>query len=500
MKKFATLYLIILLFSTSYAQKEDNMWVFGYHYYPSFLPALDFGLGYPQITASNCPIDFYGNISSICDTNGYIAFYTDGVVMMNYLHDTLKNGQHFNDDSLTIAQYGYMPQLISQNTFILPFPGHAGQYALIHHNIHPIDSFPSQPIMLSMSVVDMTLNNNEGEMILKNQNIINDTLLFGTLHTVRHANGRDWWITIHKWQSNIFYVALLSPTGVSDIQQISTGPYFAYGLYPTTQRVFSPTGEYFCIARADTAKVELFDFDRCTGNISFKEQIDFTSFSTTDFLSGCSFSASGRFLYVSDVKALYQFDMESSNIANSKKLIAYWDGSGGFNAYNFMGHQNGPDGKIYIAAPSSCNIVHVINYPDLLDTLCNFEQHSLTLLSNYTGRFPMFPNYRLGAVAGSICDSLGLSAINSMSLNFPIKLYPNPNNGIFSLEYTLGNNASGTVEITDAAGRLFYAKDLSKYSFIHQIDLSTIDEGIYFLKFLDGNTTKYQKFIVVSNN
>ncbi len=477
------------------------MWIFGYHYYPSFIPAIDFSLGYPQVTASNSPISFFGNISSICDSNGYISFYTDGVVMMNYLHDTLIGSMNFNDDDSLVSQYGYMPQIIAQNTFILPYPGHHGQYAVLHHSLHPLDGMPYyQPVQLSMSVVDMTLNSNEGEMIVKNQSIINDTLLLGTLQTVRHANGRDWWVTVHKWESNIFYMALLTPAGIIDIQQIQTGPHFSSGLNNNVQRLFSPTGEHFCIARTDSAKIEIFDFNRCSGMISHKIQIDITSFSTTDFISGCSFSPSGRFLYVTDSKSLYQFDITAANIANSKKLIANWDGTGGFNLHYFMGHQLGPDGKIYVAAPSSCDVVHIINNPDLIDTLCQFEQHSLTLMSNYTGRFPVFPNYRLGAVGGSVCDSLGLSAVISVSSNFPIKLYPNPNNGSFTIEYSLSNNASGAVEITDAAGRLFYAKDLSKYSFIHQINLSTINEGIYFLKFLDGNSTKYQKFIVVRNN
>jgi hypothetical protein len=500
LKLISTIYLSILLISNSYAQKEDNMWIFGYHFYPSFIPAIDFNLGYPHVTGSNSPLEFFGNISSICDSNGYVSFYTDGVTMMNFLHDTLLGSKHFNDDDSIVAQNGYMPQITSQTTFILPYPGHPGQYAVLHHSLHPLDSMPYyQPVQLSMSVVDMTLNNNEGEMILKNQSIINDTLLVGTLQTVKHANGRDWWITIHKWESNIFYMALLTPAGIINVQQIETGPNLIDGLYYNTQRLFSPTGEYFCIARTDSAKVEIFDFDRCNGIISHKKQINLTAYSSTDLLSGCSFSPSGRFLYVSDGNSLYQYDMTSANIANSKKLIANWDGTGGINPYYFMIHQLGPDGKIYIAAPPS-DVVHVINNPDLLDTLCQFEQHSLTLLSNYTGRFPVFPNYRLGAVGGSICDSLGLSGINIASSNLPLKLYPNPNNGNFIIEYSLSNNASGAIEITDAAGRLFYAKDLSKYSFIHQINLPTIDEGIYFLKYLNGNFPKYQKFIVVRNN
>ncbi len=133
----------------------------------------------------------------------------------------------------------------------------------------------------------------------------------------------------------IFFLALLTPAGIIDIQQIQTGPHFSSGLNNNVQRLFSPTGEHFCIARTDSAKIEIFDFNRCSGMISHKIQIDITSFSTTDFISGCSFSPSGRFLYVTDSKSLYQFDITAANIANSKKLIANWDGTGGF--FTFFG-------------------------------------------------------------------------------------------------------------------------------------------------------------------
>ncbi len=497
MKKAIVFLMIMFCVFNLSAQKENNMWIFGYHFYPSFIPAMDFYNGVPFLTGSNTSLDFWGCDASICNSNGDLLFYTDGVTMMNYLHDTIAGSQSFNDDSALVLMYGYMPRLPSQSAFILPYPGNPNQYSIIHHSEHLWNNNQSlQPITLSMSIVDMSLNGGAGQMILKNQTIFNDTILFGTLQTVRHANGRDWWITTHQWKSNKFYLMLLTPAGISNVQLIQAGPVFKTGFNGNVQSLFSPDGNYFAIAQGDSAKVELFDFDRCTGTITFKEQIDLSSYSTTGATSGCSFSPNNKYLYVSDRYSLYQYDMNATNISNSKKLISNWDGTGSFYAYYFMMHQLGPDGKIYIAPPSS-DILHVINNPNLADTACNFTQHSITLSSWHSGVLPVFPNFNLGPVLGSNCDSLNLTAIESMAISNTSKLFPNPNNGDFYFEYNLANNSGGKLEITDVTGRIIFECRLSKYTYLHHIILQSIKKGIYFLKFNSEEKTVMQKFLVI---
>ncbi|MBK8416983.1 MAG: hypothetical protein IPL22_22190 [Bacteroidetes bacterium] len=59
MKKF----LLLILTCSSlvvHSQKTDNVWLLGYHYYPSFVPALDFYYNSPDTIAWNSPIEFFG--------------------------------------------------------------------------------------------------------------------------------------------------------------------------------------------------------------------------------------------------------------------------------------------------------------------------------------------------------------------------------------------------------------------------------------------------------
>ena len=41
--------------------------------------------------------------------------------------------------------------------------------------------------------------------------IVSDTLNYGFLTATKHANGRDWWIIVHKYNNNKFYTLLLTP-------------------------------------------------------------------------------------------------------------------------------------------------------------------------------------------------------------------------------------------------------------------------------------------------
>jgi len=65
-----------------------------------------------------------------------------------------------------------------------------------------------------------------------------------------------------------------------------------------------------------------------------------------------------------------------------------------------------PDGKIYIGGADSISY-HIIHEPDSLGLACDFEQGGLVFPLAYPNPwFPYFPNYRLGALEGSECDSI----------------------------------------------------------------------------------------------
>ena len=54
--------------------------------------------------------------------------------------------------------------------------------------------------------------------------MIEDSLEFGQVAAVKHANGRDWWVLVPESHSNRYYTMLLDPTGLSlvDTQAVET--------------------------------------------------------------------------------------------------------------------------------------------------------------------------------------------------------------------------------------------------------------------------------------
>ena len=66
-------------------------------------------------------------------------------------------------------------------------------------------------------------------------------------------------------------------------------------------------------------------------------------------------------------------------------------------------------------------------------------------------------------------------------------VYPNPNNGVFSLEIETKNNADILVSVSNVIGQEVYNRQLSNVSqFKDEIDISTLQTGIYVLRLYDN--------------
>ena len=139
------------------------------------------------------------------------------------------------------------------------------------------------------------------------------------------------------------------------------------------------------------------------------------TFVEEDFISpfalslGVAISPNSRFAYCSTYEHLYQYDLWAEDIGASKVLLAEYDGYiSPFQPTRFFAAQLAPDGKIYMCAQAPVDILHVIHQPDQLGQAARVEQHGVRLptLNRYT--LPNNPNYRLGSIDGSPCDTLGI--------------------------------------------------------------------------------------------
>lgn len=85
------------------------------------------------------------------------------------------------------------------------------------------------------------------------------------------------------------------------------------------------------------------------------------------------------------------------------------------------------------------------------------------------------------------------TTINEVELMSNLKVFPNPNNGQFSL--TLNSGKALTIEVVNMKGQVVYNNQLNA-SGNHQIDLTSIAKGVYYLKVNNGHSVKVEKVVV----
>jgi hypothetical protein len=171
--------------------------------------------------------------------------------------------------------------------------------------------------------------------------------------------------------------------------------------------VFSPDGTK--LARFNTRDdLRIFDFDRCTGTLSNPIFIPIADDADNELSAGLALSADGRYLYAGEVKRVLQFDMQSPDIAGSMTIVAELENVNcPFQpALSYL--ELGPDGKIYCRNLNGAYCMHRINHPEREGVDCDVEQNAMNFEPYAFTNLPHFPNFRLGPVDGSPCDTLGL--------------------------------------------------------------------------------------------
>jgi hypothetical protein len=219
------------------------------------------------------------------------------------------------------------------------------------------------------------------------------------------------------------------------------------------------------------AGLEIFDFDRCTGSLSNTIHIPVDDTNGT----GVAFSPNSRYFYISSVLDVYQFDTEAPDIAASQVHIAHWDSTYSPTppfATLFDIAQLAPDGKIYISTGNSTLRLHVINNPDEPGLACNMVQHGVVVPRYYSNSLPNHPNYHLGAVAGSVCDSLGISGLTPGPTpgEGGMRVAPDPSAGQFRLSYP-AHAVVGWLEMRDLTGRMVLRERIPQWSTVHEVAL-----------------------------
>ena len=178
---------------------------------------------------------------------------------------------------------------------------------------------------------------------------------------------------------------------------------------------FSWDGQWYARYNGDN-DLDIFSFDRCSGilnNFSHVTIID--SADVFNSFTGLAFSPSSRFLYISSVYHVYQFDLWSNDIASTRIVVGNNENTSGGSVENdFWLAGLAGDGRIYIHPIGSVEpwtYLHAIEYPDRKGQTCGMRYQFLDYPTINCWTIPYFPNYRLGPIDGSLCDTLGLDNV-----------------------------------------------------------------------------------------
>ena len=474
-----------------FGQGLNNLWLLGYECCsPNFQPVtINFYNNSWSLTNSNRTMNFCETSAIISDSLGSLLFYTNGTYICNSSDDTMINGAGLSPCDFSTS-HSYHGLTIPQGALVIPMPGNSSQYYLFHNSSD--DRFNTYAAyFLYYSIIDMSLDSGMGVVSQKNVILKNDTLVAGRLTSCKHANGRDWWLICHEYDSPIYFKYLITPTGIQGpwSQSIGSVRQNYYG-----QCKFNNSGTKFAYYEPLMSDLDIFDFDRCTGLFSNAINIPIHDSAVG---GGLAFAPGDRYLYVSSDSFIYQFDTQAPIIGQSKTTVGTYNGGStlGFST-NFYMSELAADGKIYINCLNSTLDLHVINSPDSAGSSCGFCQQCIHLpgLNAYT--IPNYPNYFLGADSSSICDSLNTGIDPKWSTQTSeLLLFPNPVKSLFYIS-TPKDLDIAEVEISNSLGQSISAPffRISNGEYI-QCDASQLSPGVYFVSIRSKKLIQVKKFI-----
>ena len=425
MNKIYCLLFVLLYQAPLSAQLHDAHWILGEHTSfgdTTYTGVMDFNMTAEPILDNSIfkVVTFFRTNSSFSDAEGNLLVFTNGSKFFDANGNIIPGGEdlHPGDN----REFGY--PLRGNQVFFNNPNGSNSFYSLggdlvVFNDINNGVSAGIDSIFLFKFDYESNLLEPPEITIDGGRNIIvQDTFSDERLAVIRHANGRDWWTILNYHESNRYLKLLFNPDGVSEYDTQEIGEETILG---GDYSVSSPDGRFYSVYSLSglvqgpsESSITWYEFDRCTGKMSnYNRHV--LSTNGVGSKGGVAFSPNSRFMYVAMEETIYQFDMEAEDVVASKIEAATYDGhidssldSTSMIATKFNLMQLAPNGKIYITVPwTRSRHLHVIDQPDSLGVACNVIQRGLELPYYHWFNMPSFPNYRLGPLPGSPCDTLG---------------------------------------------------------------------------------------------
>ncbi|MBK9400211.1 MAG: T9SS type A sorting domain-containing protein [Bacteroidetes bacterium] len=207
--------------------------------------------------------------------------------------------------------------------------------------------------------------------------------------------------------------------------------------------------------------------------------------------------SNNRFLYVTTIgvpEYVFQIDLLNPNAYQNKIVIdsidslintgsairlapngkiyrSNWWCQNGWNCYPFLD-------SVYVPVNTHLS---VINQPDSFGLACNYAGlgQFLNGFRTYVG-LPNDVNLALGALSGSICDTLSVG-LNEIKDNIPLMVFPNPSSGLFTvnIKQDLLPKEGYTYTVYSIQGQLIQQGALKGRT--SSINLTSYESGMYLL-------------------
>lgn len=328
------------------------------------------------------------------------------------------------------------------------------------------------------------------QLISKNNIVLTDTTSIGDMMAVRHGNGRDWWLIKPGLFTNIYYIGLISPTGISPMQRVEIP-----GLTPKeqtyTSSFFSQDGNTF-VHCSDFVNhwIQKMYFDRCEGQFYNPVEYDFNELIRNGNMSRMAISPDASKCYfvrvnyndTSYLQGIYQYDFDTGGLyyVTDNQSLAFLSP----NFKEIMVHKR-------INNQLSSNY-GAIKKPNELGTDCNYVPIILPLINfPVFGCSPNFANFRLGPLDGSICDSLGIDnpvtveKIWEEQENKFAQVFPNPFVTELNLRLQTAPQKPLLLQVHNTVGQLLWQSNITQLT--TQIPIAQWSKGLYLLRVVDEN-------------
>jgi len=338
-------------------------------------------------------------------------------------------------------------------------------------------------------------------IISKNNIVLSDTSSSGDMQACRHANGRDWWIIKPHMYTDFYYIGLFDPTGIEmNLVQLPDVPHL---LRTNSVSKFNIQGnKYIQYSGQPHQLVHEYDFDRCEGILSNLIVHDISdSVANNDILSAISISPDGSKFYFNRntsapiVSGFYQYDLTNDEMNLISRFVST--------------PQMMPNGKKMLFGEYFFDENNVIQrrVSEITNPNAPFDELEIIQFKYNTPNAMLaiapsnFAYFRLGAEAGSACDTLGLVSIGHSlpEVKQGMLVFPNPNAGQLSVRF---NQVNGVVnyQLVSYLGQI--VKRWGSADALQSIDLSALNlnSGLYIIQAQsDDGKMHLQKFVYQNN-